>query len=112
MNHATSRLQNVEQIRRLLSSLEHIGLWKPTNVLDEATIQDTKDDVVRILNLIETELERASLWDRNVDIEKGTEAEPAHSVSSPSIEQIHSIANLAYKTIHNAGQKDTRNKHT
>lgn len=112
MNHASERLNNVGQIRRLLSDLEHFGLWKSTNACDQATIEDTRDEILRILNLIETELERASLWDRNVDIEKGTEAEPAHSVSSPSIEQIHSIANLAYKTIHNAGQKDTRNKHT
>lgn len=100
MNHASERLNNVGQIRRLLSDLEHFGLWKSTNACDQATIEDTRDEILRILNLIETELERAGLWDRSTETdEKGGEADPAHSSTTLTIEKINEYAKKAYSII-------------
>lgn len=101
MNHASERLNNVGQIRRHLSDLEHFGLWKSTNACDQATIEDTKDEILRILNLIETELERAGLWDRSIETdEKSGEADPAHSnTSTLKIEKINEYARKAYSII-------------
>ena len=101
MNHAQDRLNNVGQIRRLLSDLEHFGLWKSTNACDQLTIEDTRDEILRILNLIETELERAGLWDRSTETEeKGGENDPTHSsTATTTIEQISAGAAKAYSII-------------
>lgn len=101
MNHASERLNNVGQIRRLLSDLEHFGLWKSTNACDQATIEDTRDEILRLLNLIETELERAGLWDRSTETDdKGGENDPAHSNSEAvTIEEINANAKKAYSII-------------
>lgn len=66
MNHVSERLASITQIKHLLADLEKAGLWKSVNIPDQATIEDTKDEILRILNLIETELERTGLWDRAI----------------------------------------------
>ncbi|KAH0793661.1 hypothetical protein GPJ56_002382 [Histomonas meleagridis] len=101
MNLATEKLTNVEQIRRLLADLERIGLWKPSSITDQTTIEDTKDEMLRILNLIETELERAGLWDRSIDDDDkvgGPEAGRS-LVHNVTIEQISSRAKEAIRCI-------------
>ena len=92
---------NVEQIRRLLVDLERIGLWKPSSVTDQTTIEDTKDEMLRILNLIETELERAGLWDRSIaEEEKVSGPEAGHSIiHNVTIDQISSRAKEAIRCI-------------
>ena len=97
MNHASERLNNVTQIRTLLQELEHKGLWKSMNITDQATIEDSKDEILRLLNLIETQLERAGLWDRSADVEKGEpENEVARSAApAVTLEQIAQHAKIA-----------------
>ncbi|OHT05450.1 hypothetical protein TRFO_26791 [Tritrichomonas foetus] len=60
------------------------------------------------MNLIETELERAGLWDRSTETdEKGSESDPAHSCASPvTIEQIMQNAQKAVNVIgsHKSGK--------
>ena len=67
MNHQSERRDNIENIRGFLADLERHALWKATNISDQAAIEDEKDENLRILNLIETELERAGLWDRSIE---------------------------------------------
>lgn len=103
MHHAAERLNNVVQIKRYLNNLERIGLWKPINIPDQTTIDDQRDEILRILNLIETELERAGLWDRSTDVDdKGPEADQ----TTVSLEQISKYADDACKIIrsHKAGK--------
>lgn len=100
MNHASEKLTNIEQIRRLLSDLDRIGLWKPSKVTDQSSIEDAREETIRILSLIETELERSGLWDRNIndDGEIGNVAEAGHSLAQTiSIEQIASRAKTAIR---------------
>lgn len=85
------RLNNFSKIKRQLNDLERIGLWKSANIPDQGTIADTKDEISRILNLVETELERAGLWDRSIDIDKsGSDIEQKnignHNVTNQQIE--------------------------
>ena len=103
MNHAADRLQNVVQIRKYLADLERLGLWKSTNITDQGTIEDTKDEILRILNLVETELERAGLWDRSIDTDgSGSDVDQNHMRSPPvTNDQIQQHAQKALKIIHN-----------
>ena len=94
MNNASERLSNVTQIRQLLSELERIGLWKSGNIADQATIDDTKDEILRILNLIETELERSGLWDRSIDLEN----KPSDTDSKHAITQALTLDQIAQRT--------------
>ena len=97
MNHASERLKSVTQIRNLLQELEHKGLWKSQNSTDQATIDDSKDEILRLLNLIETQLERAGLWDRSTDIEKAESENEMTRSTAPSVtlEQIAQHAKVA-----------------
>ena len=67
MSRAAERLENITKIERLLRELEQHGFWKFGSFKDQSALDDNKDDVLRILNLIETELERAGLWDRSIE---------------------------------------------
>ena len=68
INHASERLGNFGRIREFLGNLERDhGLWKETCISDQATIEDEKDAILRILSLIESELEQAGLWDRSIE---------------------------------------------
>lgn len=68
LNHASERLNNFGRIRDFLTSLERDhGIWKATCISDQATIEDEKDAILRILSLIESELEQAGLWDRSIE---------------------------------------------
>ena len=69
-SRASEKLANIATIRRLLGDLER--WWKTSTLSDQATIEDNKDENLRILNLIETELERAGLWDRAIDMDEKT----------------------------------------
>ena len=101
MNNVSDRLSNVTQIREYISELERIGLWKSTNIADQATIEDTKDEILRILNLIETELERSGLWDRPIDIEnKSSDSDSKHSIAQTlTLDQIAERTQEAIKCI-------------
>lgn len=83
-NHAGERLKSVEEIGKQLDFLDRHGLWKPTSISDQATIEDQKDEILRILNVIETELEKAGLWDRSID----TNDKDADNAPSVTLEQI------------------------
>ena len=80
MNHVSDRLQNINQIKQLITDLDRNGIWKNNNILDQATIEDKKDENLRILNLIETELERAGLWDKSVDSDKNNEIDQKNNI--------------------------------
>ena len=67
MNRAAERLENITKIERLLRELEQHAFWKFGAFKDQSALDDNKDDILRILNLIETELERAGLWDRSIE---------------------------------------------
>jgi len=97
MNQANERLQNIGQIKKLIADLEKSGIWKSNNLTDQGTIEDSKDDNLRILNLIETELERAGLWDRSIDIDDSSIDQDQNSSVPPSVstEQIHHLAERA-----------------
>ena len=100
MNHASERIANVSQIRKLLNDLEHRGLWKSMNITDPATIEDSKDEILRLLNLIETQLERAGLWDRSTEIgDKDMESDSSQSVTPVTLEQIAQHAATAERCL-------------
>ena len=101
MNHASDRLQNVAQIHRHLADLERLGLWKSTNTPDQGTIEDTKDEILRILNLVETELERAGLWDRGIDTDDSRTDVDQNHMRSPQVtnEQIQQHVQSALRAI-------------
>lgn len=100
MNHASEKLANVEQIRRLLSDLDRIGVWKPSKVTDQSSIEDAREETIRILGLVETELERSGLWDRDINYdEKNADKENGgQSVQQAiTIEQIAERAKTAVR---------------
>jgi hypothetical protein len=96
MDHPSERLANVQQIQKLLNDVERRGLWKATNTgsVDQATIESARDEILRDLTLVETELERAGLWDRRVDAEDGGEAETSQvlQIASVTLPQIAALA--------------------
>jgi hypothetical protein len=100
MNHAQERLDNIVQIRRLLTELEHQGLWKSANISDQGAIEGTKDEILRILNLVETELERAGLWDRRIDADEASDGEQFQGLPTVSLEHVGRNAQEALRCIH------------
>lgn len=68
LNHASERFRNFGKIREYIATLERDhGLWKAACISDQAWLEDEKDAIVRILNLIDSELEQAGLWDRSIE---------------------------------------------
>jgi hypothetical protein len=96
MDHASERLANVRQIQKLLSNIERRGLWKSANAtsIDQATIESARDEILRDLTLVETELERAGLWDRRIDAEDGPDADASQGlqITTVTLPQIASLA--------------------
>jgi hypothetical protein len=100
MNHAKERLDNVVQIRRLLAELEHLGFWKSATIADPTTMEGTKDEFLRILNLVETELERAGLWDRPIEADDGSDTDQFGGGASVSLDHITRMAQEARRCVH------------
>jgi hypothetical protein len=102
MDRASERLNHVGQIRKLLQDIDRRGLWKPNSgSQDVATIENARDEILRELALIETELERAGLWDRSIDAEDGPETDASHAFTSLTLDQILQQAGVAVKILQN-----------
>lgn len=68
MSQASERLGSVEQIQRNMEELERHGLWKSDGISNLTSVQSSRDEALRILGLIEMDLERAGLCDRNTAV--------------------------------------------
>jgi hypothetical protein len=103
MDHPSERLANVQQIQKLLNDVERRGLWKATNTtsIDQATIESARDEILRDLTLVETELERAGLWDRRIDAEDGGDADAVQGlqITSVTLPQIAALAASGVKQL-------------
>ena len=80
-DHAVARLECVSNIKKRLHELDS-SLFRLMYSSDSTVMEASQDLSMRLLNEIETQLERVGLWDQSINIEKNRDRD---MMSSPCV---------------------------